>query len=50
MLVTVSLMPMIYGAISDNYGLRLSFLLALGILLLSALLTTFFLPRRPEPG
>ncbi|MCA9011294.1 MAG: MFS transporter, partial [Planctomycetaceae bacterium] len=49
MLVTVSFMPMIYGAISDSYGLRLSFVLALGILLLSALLTMFFLPQRPVP-
>jgi len=49
MLVTVSLMPLIYGAISDNFGLRVSFVTALGILLVAALLTMLVLPREPVP-
>ena len=47
MLVTVSFMPLIYGGISDSFGLQVSFVVALGILLLAAMLTASLLPRQP---
>ncbi|HTI49316.1 MAG TPA: hypothetical protein VL475_00140, partial [Planctomycetaceae bacterium] len=48
-MVTVSFMPLIYGRISDNYGLRASFFLAAGILVLGTLIVGCLLPRHPAP-
>lgn len=48
-MITVSFMPLIYGAISDNYGLSASFVLALALLIVGAGVVLVFLPRRPVP-
>lgn len=48
-IVVVSFVPLIYGLISDRYGLRATFILALGVLLLATLLVWGWLPSRPEP-
>jgi MFS family permease len=50
MMVAVSFMPLIYGAISDVYGLKASFFLALGILVVAAAVVLTFLPRQPVPN
>lgn len=49
-MIAVSFMPLIYGRISDTYGLRASFVLALGILTLATLMMSVLLPRRPVPN
>lgn len=49
-LIAVSFMPLIYGGVSDNYGLRASFVVALGILIVAVLIVTTLLPRRPRPA
>ncbi len=49
-MIIVSFMPLIYGGISDKYGLRASFVLALGILVVAALMVAVLLPRRPVPN
>lgn len=46
--VTVSLMPLIYGKISDLYGITASLLVALGILLICTFIVTVYLPSRPQ--
>jgi hypothetical protein len=46
-LVTVSLLPLLYGWLSENYGLRSSFYVALGLLLATVFLIGRYLP--PEP-
>ena len=48
-MVTVSFMPLIYGGISDSYGLRASFVLAMGILIVATVIVATLLPRRPVP-
>lgn len=48
-MIAVSFMPLIYGGISDNHGLRASFLLALGILVVATLIVWVLLPRQPVP-
>ncbi|GDY10801.1 hypothetical protein LBMAG52_42890 [Planctomycetia bacterium] len=49
-MIVVSFMPLIYGGISDNYGLRASFVLALGILVVATLIVWTLLPQRPVPS
>ncbi len=46
-MIVVSFMPLIYGWLSDNYGLRTSFYLGIGLLLIALFLVGIFLPRRP---
>lgn len=49
-MIVVSFMPLIYGGISDNYGLRASFVVALGILVVATLSVWMLLPERPVPS
>lgn len=49
-MIAVSFMPLIYGGISDNYDLRASFVLALGILIVATIIVSTLLPRRPGPS
>ncbi len=49
-MIAVSFMPLIYGAISDSYGLRASFFLALGILAGATIIVSTLLPRQPVPS
>lgn len=48
-MIVVSFMPLIYGGISDNYGLHASFVVALGILIVATVLVWALLPGRPVP-
>lgn len=48
-MVLVSFMPLIYGGISDRYGLRASFYVALGILMAAVWIVATLLPQRPRP-
>ena len=45
----VGFVPLIYGGLSDRYGLRSSFVLAAGILIAALALVTLLMPRRPKP-
>ena len=47
--VSIGFMPIIYGAVSDAYGLRYSLLVGLTILGMATLIITMYLPRRPAP-
>ncbi|MFN0052272.1 MAG: MFS transporter [Planctomycetales bacterium] len=49
-MIAVSFMPLVYGSISDHYGLRASFLLALAILFVATMIVATLLPRRPVPS
>ena len=49
-MIAVSFMPLIYGGISDSFGLRASFAVALGILIVATVIVATLLPRRPVPG
>ncbi len=49
-MILVSFMPLIYGWMSDNYGLRASFHLAFGILVVAILIVWTLLPQRPVPN
>lgn len=49
-LVVVSFMPLIYGGISDAYGLRASLIVAMGILAVGTMIVWCLLPRRPVPN
>ena len=49
-MIAVSFMPLIYGGISDNYGLRASFVVALGILIVATAIVATMLPPRPVPS
>lgn len=49
-MILISFMPLIYGWMSDNYGLRASFYLALVILIVATLIVWRLLPGRPIPG
>jgi MFS family permease len=46
----VGFAPVFYGWISDHWGLRTSFWVALAVLACTALLVGFKLPKRPEPS
>ena len=46
-MIVVSFMPLLYGWISDTYGLRASFYLAIAILLAAWLIVGFALPKKP---
>lgn len=48
-MITVSFMPLLYGWISDSFGLRASFLLAAGILAVAVLIVGLLLPGQPAP-
>jgi hypothetical protein len=48
-MITVSFMPLLYGWISDSFGLRASFLLAAGILAVAVLIVGLLLPGQPVP-
>jgi hypothetical protein len=45
--VTVGGLPLLFGLVSDEYGLRSSFFLAGGILVVALALVTVYLPRSP---
>jgi MFS family permease len=49
-MIAVSFMPLIYGGISDYYGLRASFVVALGLLIVATVIVATLLPRRPVPN
>lgn len=44
----IAFMPLVYGAMSDNYGLRSSFVLALTILAITVLIVATLLPKEPR--
>lgn len=48
-MISISLMPLVYGEISDRFNLRSSLLLAIGILVVAALVVSTLLPRKPVP-
>ncbi|MDA1055954.1 MAG: hypothetical protein O3C40_36690 [Planctomycetota bacterium] len=48
-MIVVSFMPLIYGGISDHYGLRASFVVALAILFVATSMVWALLPWRPVP-
>ena len=45
--VTIGMMPIVFGLVSDRYGLRASFMTALGILVLALILVQSRLPKQP---
>ncbi|MBM3972219.1 MAG: hypothetical protein FJ302_20515 [Planctomycetes bacterium] len=45
--VTIGMMPIVFGLVSDRYGLRASFITAIGILILALILVQSGLPRQP---
>ncbi|MGE5194502.1 MAG: MFS transporter [Deltaproteobacteria bacterium] len=47
--VTVGFVPLMYGGISDRFGLRSSFVLAMAILIAACVVAGLFLPRQPSP-
>ncbi len=49
-MIAVSFMPLIYGGISDSYGLRAIFAVVQGILIMATVIVATLLPRRPVPG
>lgn len=49
-MIIVSFMPLIYGWISDRFGLRVSFYLALVLLSIALAIVGLALPRRPVPA
>jgi len=44
----IAFMPLVYGAISDSYGLRASFVVALAILAVTVLIVASLLPKQPR--
>ncbi len=50
-LITVSIgfVPLLYGRISDRYGLKSSFVVAMAILIAACAAASLFLPRQPAP-
>ena len=49
LMMPVVFMPVIYGSISDAFGLLMSFKIALGLLVTALLVVIFLLPARPRP-
>ncbi len=49
-MIAVSFMRLIYGGISDSYGLRAIFAVVQGILIMATVIVATLLPRRPVPG
>ena len=45
--VTIGIMPILFGLLSDRYGLRASFVAAIGILVLALVLEQTRLPKQP---
>lgn len=45
--VTIGIMPILFGLVSDRYGLRASFVAAIGILVLALILVQTRLPKQP---
>ncbi len=45
--VTIGMMPIVFGLVSDRYGLRASFMTAIGILVLALILVQSRLPKQP---
>ena len=45
--VTIGIMPILFGLLSDRYGLRASFVAAIGILVLALVLVQTRLPKQP---
>ena len=48
MTVMIGIMPIVYGLVSDRYGLRASFVVAIGILTLALILVQSRLPKQPQ--
>jgi MFS family permease len=46
--VTIGIMPILFGLVSDRYGLRASFVAAIGILVLALILVQTRLPKQPS--
>ena len=48
-LLTVSLgfVPLLFGAVSDGYGLKASFWVAIGMFALALAIVSFALPKQP---
>lgn len=46
--VTVGMMPILFGIVSDRFGLRASFFAAIGVLLLAMILVQLRLPKQPR--
>ncbi len=49
-MVVVSFMPLIYGVVSDSFGLRASFIVAMAILVVATAMVWILLPSRPVPN
>lgn len=45
--VTIGVMPIVFGLVSDRFGLRSSFVVAIGILVLALILVQSRLPKQP---
>ena len=46
--VTIGMMPLVFGLVSDRFGLRTSFVTAIGILILALILVQSRLPKQPK--
>lgn len=46
--VLIGIMPIVFGLVSDRYGLRASFVVAIGILTLALILVRTRLPKQPQ--
>lgn len=46
--VTIGMMPIVFGLVSDRFGLRASFVAAIGILVLALILVQSRLPKQPQ--
>ncbi len=46
--VTIGMMPVVFGLVSDRYGLRASFVVAIGILVVALILVQSRLPKQPR--
>jgi MFS family permease len=46
--VLIGIMPIVFGLVSDRYGLRASFVVAIGILTLALILVRSCLPKQPQ--
>ena len=46
--VLIGIMPIVFGLLSDRFGLRASFIAAIGILIVALILVPSLLPKQPQ--
>ena len=46
--VLIGIMPIVFGLLSDRFGLRASFIAAIGILIVALILVQSRLPKQPQ--